>query len=112
MAKTNSEQKEVEMVMLLNGKPAPKPLVMSVNAAIEIMFQEKILAFWMLVFFCRRETTSIQGSCREYLIDAMILERDGSVHPSIRDIVLSSTTGEGLFIKYRNPIAGSHPEEK
>lgn len=58
-----------------------------------------------LVMKCRDKNHQLFGNTGERLKKLRLIEEDGSIHGSIRNIVLSSAEGEGLEMTFKSPVA-------
>lgn len=99
----------MQMIKLKNGTEEAAPLVMVTNALLKNLWNSGIGGLTTvsdLVQICRRDPKySKFGENEEVLKQLKLLQPDGQPHNSIRNIVLSSFTGEGLNLEFVSPIA-------
>jgi len=99
---------EIETVLLKNGSKEPKALVigvmMSLNALTGQQTMQSAIGFYELVMVCRDRNHKIQGNDGE-ILEKIGLMKDGVIHDSVRNIVLSAVEGEDLNMVLLNPIA-------
>jgi hypothetical protein len=95
----------METVILKNGAEEAKPLVVMTMISLEKIMKERHLALYDLVMRCRDRTYQFFSDNEEYLKSLNLVDRDGSIHGSIRNIVLSAAEGDGLDMVIRSPIA-------
>ena len=94
----------METVILRNGAEEAKPLVAVTMMSLERLMKEKPLALYDLVMRCRDRSYKFFDDNEEYLKSLNIVDRDGSIHDSIRNIVLSAAKGDGLDMVIRSPV--------
>ena len=90
---------------LKNGAEEVKPLVAVTVMALERVLEDRPFAFYDLVRKVRDSRHEIFAPSMEYLTKRGLLEPNGSVHDSVRNIVLSAVTGEGFDLILGNPVA-------
>lgn len=98
----------MQMAKLKNGSEEAFVLVTTTMMALESLMNgfPGVLMASDLVQICRADPTySKFGDHEEKLQQLALLQSDGKPHESIRNIVLSAFTGEGLGLKLVNPIA-------
>jgi len=95
----------METVRLKNGTEEDKPSVVMTMMSLEHVMDERPLALYDLAMMCRDRNYEPFGSNGSYLKDLNLVDQDGSIHNSIRNIVLSAISGDGLDIVLRNPVA-------
>jgi hypothetical protein len=95
----------MKSITLKNGAIEADILVASTMLSLEGLLEEDLLAFYELVEICRNSSHRIfsEGQ-QETLIKRGLLNGDGRVHSSIKNIVLSSVTGEGLGLSLGRPV--------
>ena len=94
-------------VRLKNGTEEGRQLVGALQLIMGGLFDEEPMAAYELVELCKDPSHVLFGNAGAELKDRRLLEGDGSVHGSIRNIVLNSVEGEGLDLKLVSPIGGS-----
>jgi len=100
----------METVRLRNGAEEAKPLVAVIIMSLERLMNERPLALYDLVMKCRDRAYELFGTNGDYLKDLNLVDQDGSIHESIRNVVLSATDGEGMDMVLRSPIDGAMGE--
>lgn len=91
----------MEMVRLKNGSEEAKGLVAIVMLSLRSLLAEKPLVFHDLVMVCRDGTKP--WSDMTPAVDAALMESDGRVHDSIRHVIVSAVTGDGLDMLIGDP---------
>jgi hypothetical protein len=91
-------------VTLKNGSEEVQPLVTATMLSLRSLVQDKPIVFYELVMKCRDRNHRFFGSSGQTLTDLGLVEADGGIHESIRNIVLSATEGEGLEMTLGSPI--------
>lgn len=94
----------METVILRNGAEEAKPLVAVTMLSLGHLMDERPLALYDLVMKCRDRNYQFFGDNEEHLKSLNIVDRDGSIHTSIRNIVLSAADGDGLAMVIRSPV--------
>jgi hypothetical protein len=56
---------------------------------------------------CRDQKHQFFGKSGEDLKALSLVQNDGSIHESVRNIVLSAAKGDGLAMKFQSPIMPS-----
>lgn len=95
---------EPKCVMLKNGQEEFKALVVVTMMSLRALLAEQPIAFYELVMKCRNRNHQFFGNAGEKLKGLELVQSDGGVHGSIRNIVLSATSGEGLGLVLHSPI--------
>lgn len=97
------------LVKLRNGTTEVKPLVSIVMHSIRQLLNDgKALVVYDLAMICRDSSYKPFGQAGTVLKNLKLVEESGGkyhVHESIKNIVLSSATGEGLDMQFGNPQA-------
>ena len=101
----------MDTVNLKNGTSELRILVVSTYGILKKMLDdmEGAIAFYELVEVCKNPSHQVFSSKqKEYLISRALMQSDGRIHQSVRNIVLSSVQGEGLELSLVNPIASGN----
>lgn len=97
------------MTKLKNGAKEASPLVAVTMTSITHLWESGlpgVLTLSDFVQICRNDPKYRKfGRNEDDLKQLNLLRLDGSVHESIRNIVLSAFSGEGLNLELRSPIA-------
>ena len=93
-----------ETVKLKNGAIEAKGLVNVMMVALRNLLQEDPVTFYELVMKCRDRNHQFWSDCGDKLQDLHLVEQDGRVHRSIRNIVLSAVEGEMLEMTLGSPL--------
>jgi len=96
-----------ELVKLKNGAEAMPSAVAVVMMSLEQLFRDHPIAAYELVMKCRDRNHKIfgNGGIQEDLQRRALMIGDGHVHESIRDVILSAVSGDGLQMTLSNPVA-------
>ena len=94
----------MEAVILKNGAEEIKSFVVMAMAILNRLAQERPLALCDLVMKCRDRNYQFFGDNEGYLKSLELVEGNGTVHGSIRNIVLSAAEGDGLDMHIRSPV--------
>ena len=94
---------EEKAVKLHNGAEEFEPLVHVTMSILSDMIKEKPIHFYELVMKARNPAHRCSGTTGQDLQQLNLLERDGDMHSSIRNIVLSASAGDGLALRLRWP---------
>ena len=94
----------METVTLKNGTEEAKPLVAVMMLTLEHLFEEDPIAAYELVMLCRNKDHVLFGNTGATLKDLSLVERDGRVCQSIRNVVLSAVVGDGLDMILQSPV--------
>lgn len=102
----------MQELRLKNGSVEPMPVVVATMVSLDNLLKRHVTAFYDLVMICRTANRPHQlnryqpfGNNDQVLRDLALLEADGSVNTSIKNVVLSAVTGDGLDMALGNPRA-------
>lgn len=87
---------------LKNGSEAPDVLVASVMVSLRDLWDTKPIVAFEFVSLCRDPKHELWSGKAD--LERANLIKDGKVHDSIRDIVLSAVSGEGLSMTIDAPV--------
>ncbi len=93
----------MKTVVLKNGATESLALVNVTRMSINQLLSSKPMAFYELVEVCRDKNHKIFGTLGDDLIGLALLQNDGQPHGSIKNIVLSAVTGEGMDMTLEDP---------
>lgn len=103
----------MDTIILKNGSEEVKQLVIVVMHSLHGLLSTEVppmeaipngLAFYDLVMKCRNHNHQISEKSEKILKGLSLIESNGEVHQSIRNIVLSAANGDDLEITLLNPI--------
>lgn len=92
-------------VRLKNGAVELSVFVASIMLVLDRLVEEKPVAALELVMKCRDSNYEFFGDNEKILQDRKLVEAGGTVHSSIRNIVLSAFKGDGFDMVLLSPIA-------
>jgi len=96
----------METVTLKNGTEEAMPLVTVTMFSLQDLGKKSPLAVYELVMLCRdREHKIFSLRLADDLKGRSLIQLDGRVHASIKNIVLSAATGDGLDMVIGSPLA-------
>jgi hypothetical protein len=96
----------MKIVKLKNGSEEAMVLVTATMLALQsLLLQTDAIAFCELVMKCRGSAHELFGNTQEVLKKLSLVDQNGEVHDSTRNIVLSAAVGEGLNLSLQSPIA-------
>ena len=95
----------MEQIRLKNGSEEAKVLVTVTSINVNNLLKTNPIAFFELVSLCRDPQHKPFGNTSQILADLSLMEPGGTVHQSIRNIVLSGSQGEGLDMVWTSPVA-------
>ena len=110
MSVSDTERKP-EIVQLRNESEEARAVVMAVMHVLKSLLDPKkggirgALAVYELTMACRDPNYQIEKSFRERLTNLQLIQKDGSIHPSVRNVVCSAVEGEGLEMRLVNPLS-------
>ena len=99
----------MEIATLKNGSEEPLVLVQTTMMALDGLIKSNPVAIYELVEKCNDPTHELFGNAGDILGDAALI-KDGTIHTSIKNIVLSAMSGEGFDMILTNPISNTHDE--
>ena len=95
------------MIMLKNGAEEVAPLVNVVMHVLRNLWNEKPMVAYDFIMICRDRNYKPFGSIIVLLLETNMVQFDGescSVHDSVKNIVLSAVTGEGIDMVLGSPV--------
>ena len=95
---------EPNCLTLKNGQEEFKPLIVVTMLSLRALLAEQPIAFYELVMKCRDRNHQFFGNAGEKLKSLQLVQPGGSIHGSIRNIVLSATSGDDLELVLHSPI--------
>ena len=90
---------------LKNGTVEAEVLITVTMTSLYKVWTEKPIVLYELHQKCLNKDHKLFGMSGETLKDLSLINSDGSIHNSIKNIVLSAMTGECLNLALTNPIA-------
>lgn len=94
----------METIRLKNGTEEVESLVVVTMLSLEHLMDERPLALYDLVMMCRDSSYEPFGDNGDHLKDLRLIDQDGSVHSSVRNIILSATDGNGMDMVLQSPV--------
>ena len=94
----------MEAVTLKNGAQELDIQVRAVMVSLEDLLGKNPIAFYELVMKCRDWNHQFFGNTGRELRDLALVQSDGNVHDSIRNVVLSAVVGDDLEMTLGSPI--------
>lgn len=94
----------MDTVILKNGTEEAKMLVAVIMMSLKSLAEEKPLSFYELVELCKDPSHELWGDSAEDLKALNLLEPAGTVHSSIKHVVLSAAVGEGIELALGSPV--------
>jgi len=90
----------IPIVTLKNGAEEPKSFIQATILALEDLKRNDAISFYELVMCCRDEDHVPFGNTADKLNEWALYP----IHDSIRNVVLSAVTGDGLEMKLESPV--------
>lgn len=90
------------MVKLKNGSTEPQASVVVFMVTLEVIAKTNPMAFYDLVQVCRGVKT-VEEIDNKAILEQLALLARGKVNPTVKNIVLSGVTGEGLELALSDP---------
>ena len=97
----------MEVIKLKNGTEECKPLVAIVMGILNHLADERPLALYDLAMRCRDQNYQFFGDNEEYLQQLKLIDANGVIHDSDRNVILSAMRGDGFDITLGSPVAKS-----
>lgn len=95
----------MDTIKLKNGSEEAHVLVVTTMMSVKTLLTTHPMAVCDLVAKCKDKDYPYFGNNQKTLQDLCLCQEDGSIHGSIRNIVLSGSTGDGLDLCLCNPSA-------
>ena len=94
----------METLKLRNGAEEAKSLVATTYMILTDLMESDPILFYELVMKARNREYRCFGNTGETLQGRNLLERDGRMHDSMRNIIVSAVEGESLDMVLRSPV--------
>lgn len=94
----------MDTLLLNNGAREEKVLVACLMLSLNKLFTDSPLAFYDLVSLCRDATYDTSYTFAD-LRKLNLVQPAGTVHESIKNVVLSAAKGDGLGMTLGSPVA-------
>jgi len=94
----------MELIRLKNGSEEADVLVYSAMGSLKVLADDQPNALYELVMKCRDNNHVFFGDTGNILKERHLIEPDGRVHDSLRNIVLSAVVGDGLEMCLQSPL--------
>jgi len=94
----------METIKLRNGTEEVAGLVTMVSLTVRELFDNEPIVAYELAMKARDQDHECFGNSGDKLIKLALMNADGSMHDSVRNIVLSMFQGEGLNIALVSPV--------
>lgn len=91
-------------VILKNGAEEAKGLVTVIMMSLRSLIESKPIVFYELVELCKDPTHELWGDSINDLKELNLIELSGTIHSSIKHVVLSATAGDGMDLMLGSPI--------
>jgi len=95
----------MNVIKLKNGSEEVEPMVKVTMMILHNLITESPILFYELVMKARDRAHEFFGTTGEELERRNLLEAGGSMHSSIRNIILSAVEGDMLEMKLGSPVA-------
>lgn len=92
------------MITLRTGKREAFSLVAATVSSLEYLFNNDLTVAHELVWLACDPGYKLSAQAEGMLRAFYLLQEDGTLHSSIRNIVLAATEGKGLSITLRKPV--------
>ena len=94
----------METVVLKNETEEAVALVATVMVVLNRLMEAKPIVVYELVQKCRDRAHQFFGNAKEDLLWLSLVQEDGQVHSSIKNVVLSAVCGDGLEMTIGDPV--------
>jgi len=94
----------METLRLKNGAEEAEQLVVVTMMSLRHLMEERPLALYDLVMKCRDRSYQFFGDNENILLNLGLVEANGDIHGSIKNIILSAVRGDGLDMVLGSPI--------
>lgn len=98
----------LEEIELKNGTTAPKALIVTTTLALDDLLRTNMLTVIELIEKAKNKNYKMFGNS-ELVVETTSLMEDGQIHESVKNIILSSFTGERFNLKRVFPLKEKLP---
>jgi len=98
-------QGPLDLVELRTGAKVFEATLVAITVSLEDLLRANFTAFYELVEIARNPNHKPFGNAVTVLHERGLLDEDGQMHDTIRDVVLASAEGEGTRLCLVNPVA-------
>lgn len=108
---SREKQNPISMVKLKNGSEVPKPVLITTMMSLELLMNKNPIACYELVQKCKDSKHTMFGNTKK-VVEDLALMNSGSIHDTVKDIVLSAVEGDELNMVLTSPIEKSSVTKK
>lgn len=94
----------MKTVVLKNGAEEVESLVVVMMLSLERLIQTNPIAAYELVEVCKNHTHIPFGNTGDVLKYSGLMESNGQIHTSVKNVVLSAFEGDGLNMHLTSPV--------
>lgn len=95
----------MQISKLKNGAEEMRVLVGATMLSLKSLLADDPMAFYDLVELCKDPDYTVFGDNIDVLKAVALVGNDGKIHGSIKNIIVSAVTGEGLDMVLGSPVA-------
>lgn len=93
----------MKIVRLKNNSEEAVPLVNVMMVSLRLLLEEQPVTFYELVMLARDWQHDLFGNTGDKLRERHLIQQDGRMHASLRNIILSAVEGNGLKMSLGDP---------
>ena len=94
----------METVILKNGAEEQVHMVSHTMETLWYLAKERSMVLYELAMKCRDRNHKFFGTTGQTLVKLGLVEADGSIHDTVRNIVLSAIEGDGADLTIGSPL--------
>ena len=97
----------MKMLTLKNGSEVAEPVVITTMMSLEALMNSNPIAFYELVEKARDSRHQMFGNTRQ-VVEKTALMNGGSIHDTVKDVILSAVSGKDLEMSLGSPVDSKH----
>ena len=94
----------MKMMKLKNGSEEAQVVVTTSMLSLRALFNDNPIAFYELTQKAKNPKHKCFGNTQQILTGLSLLDDNGNIHDSVKNVLLSAIDGEGTSMTFGNPI--------
>jgi hypothetical protein len=94
----------MKTVILKNGAEETETSVITTLINLKMLREKNAIVFYELTTKARNNKHNLFENSRKILKELHLMNENGIIYNSVKNIILSAVTGESIFMEIQNPI--------
>lgn len=101
---SDTNKNSANRVKLKNGSEADISIVVTTMISLEGLINKNPIAFYEFVMKARNPKHDMFGKTQKVVSRLALIDSNGEIHSTVKDIILSAVNGDGLDLKLTSPL--------